>query len=286
MSTNNTIDLHEDTQENSWIVTYADLVTLLLVFFILLFSVSTIEEDSFAETIDSVKSALKGTGTGSRAGAGAGSKDDKDSTKVETGTVPTDSLDPSIETGEDQQAPTEEQAPIITTPFAVVASESEAIKAERQNKQDMARVNQAVNELVASTAGGKNAKVSSLDNRKIVINVRGDLFFNAGSAQFKREAMPIMDGIGNILRNKGQYDLSIGGHTDNTPISTNRYPSNWELSAIRATTVLRYFVRGGLSPDRLKATGYGESAPLAANNTEQQRIENRRIEFVLERTTP
>ena len=286
MSINNTIDLHEDTQENSWIVTYADLVTLLLVFFILLFSVSTIEEDSFAETIDSVKSALKGTGTGSRAGAGAGSKDDKDSTKVETGTVPTDSLDPSIETGEDQQAPTEEQAPIITTPFAVVASESEAIKAGRQNKQDMARVNQAVNELVASTAGGKNAKVSSLDNRKIVINVRGDLFFNAGSAQFKREAMPIMDGIGNILRNKGQYDLSIGGHTDNTPISTNRYPSNWELSAIRATTVLRYFVRGGLSPDRLKATGYGESAPLAANNTEQQRIENRRIEFVLERTTP
>ena len=286
MSINNTIDLHEDTQENSWIVTYADLVTLLLVFFILLFSVSTIEEDSFAETIDSVKSALKGTGAGSRAGAGAGSKDDKDSTKVETGTVPTDSLDPSIETGEDQQAPTEEQAPIITTPFAVVASESEAIKAERQNKQDMARVNQAVNELVASTAGGKNAKVSSLDNRKIVINVRGDLFFNAGSAQFKREAMPIMDGIGNILRNKGQYDLSIGGHTDNTPISTNRYPSNWELSAIRATTVLRYFVRGGLSPDRLKATGYGESAPLAANNTEQQRIENRRIEFVLERTTP
>ena len=286
MSINNTIDLHEDTQENSWIVTYADLVTLLLVFFILLFSVSTIEEDSFAETIDSVKSALKGTGTGSRAGAGAGSKDDKDSTKVETGTVPTDSLDPSIETGEDQQATTEEQAPIITTPFAIVASESEAIKAERQNKQDMARVNQAVNELVASTAGGKNAKVSSLDNRKIVINVRGDLFFNAGSAQFKREAMPIMDGIGNILRNKGQYDLSIGGHTDNTPISTNRYPSNWELSAIRATTVLRYFVRGGLSPDRLKATGYGESAPLAANNTEQQRIENRRIEFVLERTTP
>lgn len=286
MSINNTIDLHEDTQENSWIVTYADLVTLLLVFFILLFSVSTIEEDSFAETIDSVKSALKGTGAGSRAGAGAGSKDDKDSTKVETGTVPTDSLDPSIETGEDQQAPTEEQAPIITTPFAVVASESEAIKAGRQNKQDMARVNQAVNELVASTAGGKNAKVSSLDNRKIVINVRGDLFFNAGSAQFKREAMPIMDGIGNILRNKGQYDLSIGGHTDNTPISTNRYPSNWELSAIRATTVLRYFVRGGLSPDRLKATGYGESAPLAANNTEQQRIENRRIEFVLERTTP
>ncbi len=286
MSTNNTLDLHEDTQENGWIITYADLVTLLLVFFILLFSISTIEEESFEETIDAVKSALKGTGTGSRAGSGAGSRDEKDSTKAETGNVPTNSLDPSIETGEDQQAPTEEQAPIITTPFAVVASESEASKAERQNKQDMTRLSQAANELVASTAGRNNAKVSSLNNRKIVINVRGDLFFNAGSAQFKREAMPIMDGIGNILRNSEQFDLSIGGHTDNIPISTNRYPSNWELSAIRATTVLRYFVRGGLSPDRLKATGYGESAPLAANSTEQQRTKNRRIEFVLERTTP
>jgi chemotaxis protein MotB len=282
----NAIDLHEDEHENGWIVTFADLVTLLLVFFILLFSVSTVKEESFEETIDAVKSALKGTGQGSRAGAGAGTKDDKDSTKVETGTVPTDSMDPSTQTGEKDQAPTQEELPVITTPFVIIPSETAESEAQRERNQDMARVSKDANQLVERAAGDENAKVSAKDNNKIVINVRGDVFFSPGSAQFKREAMPIMDGIGNILRKNENFELSIGGHTDNIPISTNRYPSNWELSAIRATTVLRYFVRGGLEPNKVTATGYGESSPLVENNTERSRAENRRIEFVLERISP
>ncbi|MEH6446183.1 MAG: OmpA family protein [Oceanospirillaceae bacterium] len=283
-----TIDIYEDNDDNGWIVTYADLVTLLLVFFILLFSVSTIKEESFEETIDSVKTALKGTGQGSNAGAGAGSKDDKESTKTETGTVPTDSLDPSTETGDKQQAPSEEEKPLITTPFTLLPSEpapaqSDARKEQRLKKQDIARVTNQVTELLKKAASENDAKISANKDDRIVINVRGDVFFNPGSAQFKREAMPIMDGIGNIVRKNDAFNLAIGGHTDNNPISTNRYPSNWELSAIRATTVLRYFVRGGMSPDRVTATGYGESTPLVANDTEQHRADNRRIEFVLER---
>ncbi|NQZ33209.1 MAG: OmpA family protein [Oceanospirillaceae bacterium] len=280
---NKAIHLREEAEENTWIVTFADLVTLLLVFFILLFSISTIKEESFKETIDSVKSALKGTGQGSRAGAGAGTKVDKDSTKVETGTVPTDSTDPSVETGDKQQAPTEEIQPIIATPFVITPPKPSIDREAHLKKQDMARVSKAISKLMKSAAGENDSKISPPKDGKIIINVRGDLFFNKGSAQFKREAMPIMDGIGNILRKNNVFKLAIGGHTDNQPISTNRYPSNWELSAIRATTVLRYFVRGGMSPDRLTATGYGESIPLDSNDTELQRIENRRIEFVLER---
>lgn len=280
---NKAIHLREEVEENNWIVTFADLVTLLLVFFILLFSVSTIKEESFEETIDSVKSALKGTGQGSRAGAGAGSKIDKDSSKVEIGTVPTDSTDPSVETGDKEQAPTEEAQPIIATPFVVTPAKPSIDREQRLKQQDMARVSKAINKLMKSAGGENDAKVSPPKDGKIIINVRGDLFFNKGSAQFKREAMPIMDGIGNILRKNDVFKLAIGGHTDNLPISTSRYPSNWELSAIRATTVLRYFVRGGMNPDRLTATGYGESIPLNSNETEQLRAENRRIEFVLER---
>jgi len=280
---NKAIALHEDSADNNWIVTFADLVTLLLVFFILLFSVSTVKEESFEETIDAVKSALKGTGKGSKAGAGSGTKDDKDSTKVETGTVPTDSTDPSIETGEKDQAPTEEVKPEIITPFSVIPAKPTPSREEMQKKQDMARVSQSIKNLVKKAAGEKDTKVSPPKDDKIIINVRGDLFFNKGSAQFKREAMPIMDGIGSILRKNSNFELSINGHTDNIPISTNRYPSNWELSAIRATTVLRYFIRGGMSPDRVSATGYGESIPVSANDTDEERAENRRIEFVLER---
>ncbi|MFT5706548.1 MAG: chemotaxis protein MotB [Oceanospirillaceae bacterium] len=282
------LDIYEDNDDNGWIVTYADLVTLLLVFFILLFSVSTIKEESFEETIDSVKTALKGTGKGSNQGAGSGSKDDKDSTKTETGTVPTDSFDPSTQTGDKQQAPSEEEKPLITTPFALLPVQQappqpEIRKEEGQKKKDIARVTSEVTQLLKNTASENDARISANKDDRIVINIRGDVFFNPGSAQFKREAMPIMDGIGNIVRKNDAFNLAIGGHTDNSPISTNRYPSNWELSAIRATTVLRYFVRGGMSPDRVTATGYGESTPIAANDTEQHRADNRRIEFVLER---
>ncbi len=286
MTMKKAIDFHEDSNENSWIVTFADLVTLLLVFFILLFSISTIKEESFKETINSVKSALKRTGQGSNIGAGAGTKDEIDSNKVETGSVPTDSTDPSTETGDKQQAPTEDEKAIITTPFVIQPATRKESKEDRLKKQDMARAVKAINKLMSTAAGKDDSKVSPPKNDRIIINVRGDLFFNKGSAQFKREAMPIMDGIGNILRKNPVFNLNIGGHTDNVPISTNRYPSNWELSAIRATTVLRYFVRGGLSPERVTATGYGESTPLEPNDTKEQRVINRRIEFVLERTSP
>ena len=280
------IDIHEDSEDNGWIVTFADLVTLLLVFFILLFSVSTIKEESFEETVDSVKKALSRTGQGSDAGAGAGTKDDKDSKKVETGTVATDSLDPSIETGEQQQAPTEIALPVITTPFSPTPATPDNSAAEKKAKQEMNKVSGDVKQLLANTTTPDDANVSPIKDNKIIINVRGDLFFNAGSAQFKREAMPIMDGIGNILRKNPEFKLAVGGHTDNTPISTNRYPSNWELSAIRATTVLRYFVRGGMNADRVTATGYGESTPITSNESAEQRSQNRRIEFVLERIKP
>ena len=280
------IDIHADEEDNGWIVTFADLVTLLLVFFILLFSVSTIKEESFEETVDSVKKALNRTGQGSDAGAGAGTKDEKDSKKVETGNVATDSLDPSEESGEQQQAPTELELPVIATPFSPTPSKPDNSEAIREAKQKMSQVSGEVKQLLANTAQPDDAKLSPIKENKIIINVRGDMFFNAGSAQFKREAMPIMDGIGNILRKNPEFKLAVGGHTDNTPISTNRYPSNWELSAIRATTVLRYFVRGGMNPDRVTATGYGESTPITANESEEQRAQNRRIEFVLERITP
>jgi chemotaxis protein MotB len=79
------------------------------------------------------------------------------------------------------------------------------------------------------------------------------------------------------------YKLEIQGHTDDIPISTAQFPSNWELSAVRATTVLRYMVDAGINPKRLTATGYGSSIPLVPNISPENRAINRRIEFVLEK---
>ncbi|HBP10772.1 MAG TPA: flagellar motor protein, partial [Nitrospina sp.] len=79
------------------------------------------------------------------------------------------------------------------------------------------------------------------------------------------------------------YKIHIQGHTDDDPISTERFPTNWELSAARATAVLRYFFDKGVEPEKMTATGYADTFPLASNDTDQGRTINRRVEFVLEK---
>ncbi|WP_370060239.1 OmpA/MotB family protein, partial [Neptunomonas phycophila] len=118
---------------------------------------------------------------------------------------------------------------------------------------------------------------------KIRIKVNGSVAFESGDTAFKRGMMPIMDSVIEILEKYPEYHVDIQGHTDNVPINTPQFPTNWELSAVRATTVLRYFMRGGIQPARVTATGYGDSMPLASNSTLDGQAENRRIEFVLEK---
>jgi len=96
-------------------------------------------------------------------------------------------------------------------------------------------------------------------------------------------AIPIFDDLIDILFDYPDYNINIKGHTDNIPISTEIFPSNWELSAIRATTVLKYVISRGVNPDRLTATGYGDVMPLLPNTSEENRTQNRRVEFVLEK---
>ena len=89
-----------------------------------------------------------------------------------------------------------------------------------------------------------------------------------------------------IAREYPEYTINIKGHTDDIPIATERFPSNWELSAVRATTVLKYLIGKGISARRLTATGYGDSDPLVPNTSDRNRAVNRRVEFVLEKKAP
>ena len=113
--------------------------------------------------------------------------------------------------------------------------------------------------------------------------MRGQVLFASGSADFRESAAPILDEIVNIIRAYSEYKVNIKGHTDDVPISTPQFPSNWELSAVRATTVLKYLISKGVNPFRLTATGYGELLPLVPNESSENRATNRRVEFVLEK---
>lgn len=128
----------------------------------------------------------------------------------------------------------------------------------------------------------KNIEVF-LDRGRVVIRITGTILFDSGVASLNREGKPIIDEIAQIIQEFPDFNVNIKGHTDNVPISTNKFPSNWELSAIRATTVLRRLTEKGIGAERLTATGYAELLPLGPNDTDEDRQKNRRVEFVLEK---
>ncbi len=120
-----------------------------------------------------------------------------------------------------------------------------------------------------------------VSNRGVIVRAKEKILFDLGKAELKEEAYPLLDKLIGLMKRFPQYKLAIEGHTDDLPINTPRFPSNWELSSTRATTVLRYFIeKGKISPKRLMAVGYGETRPLVPNTSAANRAKNRRVEFV------
>jgi len=106
------------------------------------------------------------------------------------------------------------------------------------------------------------------------------LLFDPGSADIKPEMRPVLDKIYDIIKDLPN-PVEVEGHTDNIPISTERFPSNWELSGARASSIVRYFISRGINPERLKASGYADTRPLVSNSTPEGRAQNRRVEIVI-----
>ncbi len=255
--------LQEEGLQQEWMITFADLMTLLLVFFILLFSMSSLENEKFSHAMRSLNLALYGS-------SGANSL-----------------IDFAHEAPVKQEVPEEMEEVLPAVNRATIASDQPfegeqssqtvAVDAEwRRLTDELAQRFQQANALDAVEIGDPR-------DGKVTIRVSGSALFPSGSAEFHARMMPMLDGVVRILLNNEQYKVNIQGHTDNIPIETMQFPSNWELSAVRATTVLRYFIRGGVAPERVTATGYGDSLPLAPNDSVANQTRNRRIEFVLEK---
>jgi len=240
MAANDSINgiILDDNEERGWLVTYADLMTLLLVFFILLYSISSLNMEKFKRAIQSIQVSLGETSP--RVGL------------LDLVNVPE---------AKDQN-------------FTI-----EDLTGLRAREQDML---ESLNEVIADKNQSENILVYAKDG-KITIQIRGAVLFASGSARFNEMAKPILDEIVNIIQSYPEYKANIKGHTDDVPIETAQFPSNWELSAVRATTVLKYLIAGGVNPHRLTATGYGELLPLIPNDSTESRTTNRRVEFVLEK---
>ena len=213
----------EDESAPLWMVTYADMVTLLLTFFILYYSIASMNMQKFKEAIIG-----------------------------------------------------EEQASIGLLEFLDSAEVKESI----QNLTGM-KSNDILN-VITEVAEETELDVDTSE-AKVVVRVPGASLFKPGEADLQLSARPVLDEVIRVVNKYPDYKIHIQGHTDDEPISTERFPTNWELSAARATAVLRYFYDKGAEPERMTATGYADTFPLATNDTAPGRAKNRRVEFVLEK---
>jgi chemotaxis protein MotB len=117
-------------------------------------------------------------------------------------------------------------------------------------------------------------------NSWIELQMNSELLFLSGSADLAAESLPVLKKIAEVLKSLPNQ-VNIEGHTDNLPIGTSKFPSNWELSSARATTVVRDLIKNGIEPPRLSAIGYGEFHPVADNRTEEGRFKNRRVGLLI-----
>jgi chemotaxis protein MotB len=241
--------LLEDDVSGGWLVTYADLMTLLLTFFILLFSISSMNLQKFKTALSSIQVSL-GEQT------------------------------PSV--GLLKLIDDEEQPDTLRVSRSGDAEGGRKIVLEDiiglKSKDIYRDVRQFVEKRQLS-----DHIVASMEGSKVIIRITGKILFPSGLADLDPRAGPILDDIAEIARQYPEHLVRIEGHSDNVPISTPQFPSNWELSAVRATTVLRYLIDKDVNPLRLTATGYGSLFPLLPNTTETNRARNRRVEFVLEK---
>lgn len=263
----------EPEKENSerWLLTYSDLITLLMIFFVVLYSMSQIDANKFKAMADSLNKAL---------GGGTPAKMD----------IATSPSGPSLfETGNPQSKAT--QPGKTQNPDYTANTESASTASNQQQGQGNADVENMTIEGIkakldkfASDNGIQTKLVSSIEERGLVISIQDTLLFESGSADITPRAREILDKVITVLATAPNY-IKVEGHTDNLPINTARFPSNWELSVLRATNVVQLMAgEGEISPDRISATGYGQYRPVASNATEEGRSRNRRVDLVILRS--
>jgi chemotaxis protein MotB len=173
------------------------------------------------------------------------------------------------------------------TQIALLESELEAARLEAQRKaEELARINATYEGLMSGLKKEIEAgQVTITQLRgKLTVNLIDQILFDSGSAELNQDGQKVLDTVSEILRDVRDRRISVEGHTDNVPIARaarDRFPSNWELSTARSSTVVRYLTEKGVPADRLSATGFAYHRPIADNDTPESRRLNRRIEIVL-----
>lgn len=263
----------EHVNAEAWAIPYGDLVTLLFALFTVMYAMSSVNEGKFRVLSDSMIAAFRGAPKSLKP-INIGEKEaGKGGDKALTGVTPT-VLMKLPPTRPDAQRTREQRPPALPVGNAADMVPGVLVRMERQ-------VQDAMQALI-------DAKLVSVKRESLwlEVEINTDILFPSGSSGFSAAAAPVLDKLADVLK-PFPNPIRVEGHTDDRPIRTAAFPSNWELSAARAASVVHEFTKAGVDPLRLEIVGFGEFHPLQPNDSLAGRNANRRVAIlILERSFP
>ncbi|SDB10467.1 OmpA/MotB family protein [Eubacterium oxidoreducens] len=277
----------------AWMATFSDLMNLLLCFFVLLFSMSTVDAEKFQLVIASLQSSFSVLPSGGSS-VGDGQLISSGISQLENFDVYFDAT--TTEDGNTEQTPENEDEEEEDSSQGT-ETQDQALKQEEQTQseaQQQKEAQESVEEQALAESEKMAEKIEELMEEESItsgvkidfttqyvqLTLNGALLFESGQSDIKEEAYTLVDKIGKILENYDSNSIEVEGHTDNVPISTEKYANNNVLSAFRALSVMEYLTdTTSLDPAKMKASGRGEYEPIADNSTSKGRAKNRRVEI-------
>lgn len=225
-----------------WLISYADFITLLFAFFVVMYAISVVNEGKYKVLSDALGSAFGG-----------------------------------------QPETPQASSAIDALPLSgiIARKRAEAARRERERMNTLAR--DLNNSLMPLIQAGKVRVVQT--GRGVSVEINASILFAEGQAALGEESRATLGTVAGLLKND-PHAIEVEGHTDNVPIASPLFPSNWELSAVRASSVVRLFIDNGIAPARLTAIGRSANLPVAPNDNEEGRARNRRVAITILTAVP
>lgn len=238
----------EEPQENHerWLVSYADFITLLFAFFVVMYALSSVNEGKYRILSDSLMTAFRSV---------------------------------TVNQPSEQLVVAPIVVPLIQQPPAASRREADPMS-QGERGERIRRMSESIRRALEPLTRTGQVNISE-GAHGITVEVNANLLFTPGGSDLQSAARDPLTAIASVFASAG-FPVTVEGHTDNLPISTSRFPSNWELSAVRAASVVRLFAESGIDPERLSAVGYGDQRPIAENDSADGRARNRRVTIRLD----
>ena len=237
----------EGPSHERWLISYADFITLLFAFFVVMYAISSVNEGKYRVLSSSLGAAF---GNPPAAAVPAMQADDAASLRMRRQNI----------------------------------VERQRTESLRREKDAMTVIARDILKVLSPLVNSGKVRVTQT-SRGVNIEINASVLFAPGEALLTKESGTALTAIAKVLQQDG-HAIQIEGHTDTTPISTPSFASNWELSSVRASSVVRLFAENGVSENRLTAIGHGANRPVSANDTAEGRLRNRRVEVLILATLP